>query len=294
MVYDLIIVGMGPGGISAAIYAKRAGLNIMCLDKNMPGGYLNFIDKIDNYPGYFDITGPELSYKFNEHLKYLDVNVVKQNVVDIIDGDVKKVVTDKSEYLCKFVILATGRVSRKLGILHEDELLGRGLSHCALCDGNLYKGKDVAVIGGGRSALQEAMYLSKIVNKVYIIHRRKDFSVNDVLVDDVLSNNKIVTCMERTLKEFLLEDKKLVGIKLDDDSVLNVACVFSYIGYVPDTRLSLDIMNEKGYIEVNNNYESKRTGIYAVGDIIEKDVYQIVNAASEGALAATDIAKKCK
>lgn len=294
MVYDLIIVGMGPGGIGAAIYAKRAGLNILCLDKNMPGGYLNFIDKVDNYPGYFDVTGPELSFRFNEHLKYLDISVVKQNVVDIIDGDIKKVVTDKAEYMCKYIILATGRVSRKLGVPHEDELLGRGLSHCALCDGALYKGKDVAVIGGGRSALQEAMYLSKIVNKVYIIHRRNQFSVTDVLVDEVLNNKKIVRCMERTLKEFLLDNGKLVGIKLDDDSVLDVACVFSYIGYVPDTRLSLDIMNESGYIEVNENYESRKDGIYAVGDIIKKEVYQIVNAASEGALAAINISKRCK
>ena len=294
MVYDLIIVGMGPGGIGAAIYAKRAGLNILCLDKNMPGGYLNFIDRIDNYPGYYDITGPELSFKFNEHLKNLDINVIKRNVVDIVDGEVKKVVTDKEEYLCKFVILATGRISRKLGIPHEDELLGRGLSHCALCDGNLYKDKDVAVIGGGRSALQEAMYLSKIVNKVYIVHRRDQFSISDSIVDDVMNNTKIVPCMSRTIKEFVLDNERLVGIKLDDDSILNVACVFSYIGYVPDTRLSLDIMDDSGYIEVNENYESKKDGIYAVGDIIKKEVYQIVNAASEGALAATYISKRCK
>lgn len=294
MIYDLIIIGMGPGGIGAAVYAKRAGLNVLCLDKNMPGGYLNFIDKVDNYPGYFDITGPELSFKFNEHLKYLGIDVIKRNVLDVVSGDVKKVVTDKEEYLCKFVILATGRISRKLGIPYEDELLGHGLSHCALCDGNLYKGKDVAVLGGGRSALQEAMYLSKIVNKVYLVHRRNQFSISDVLVDDVLKNDKIVTCMNRTIKEFVLDNDKLVGIKLDDDSVLDVAGVFSYIGYVPDTRLSLDIMDKNGYIEVNNNYESKVDGVYAVGDIIKKDVYQIINAASEGALAAIYISQRCK
>ena len=294
MIYDLVIIGMGPGGISAAIYANRAGLNILCLDKDMPGGYLNYIDKVDNYPGYFDITGPELSFKYNEHLKYLGIEVKKRTVLDIVSGDVKKVVTDKEEYLCKFVIIATGRVSRKLGIQHEDELLGHGLSHCALCDGNLYKNKDVAVIGGGRSALQEALYLARICNKVHIIHRREQFSVNDVLVDDVNSNEKIEKHMERTLKEFIIKDSKLVGIKLDDDTILDVACVFSYIGYVPDTKLSLDIMNENGYIEVNEYYESKKEGIYAVGDIIKKDVYQIVNAAGEGAVAATIISQRCK
>ena len=296
MIYDLIIVGMGPAGVSAAIYAKRAGLSLLCLDKSMIGGTLNYIDRIDNYPGFYNITGPELSFKMYDQLKELEVEFKNKNVLDVEDGIVKKVITENEIYECKNVIIATGRVSRSLGLENEDELLGKGISHCALCDGALYKDKVVAVVGGGNSALSEALYLSSICKKVYLIHRRNEFSVKGQIVNDIKSKQNVEFFMERKIAKLNKLENKLSSIELDNGIELEIACLFSYVGYVPGTKFatSLDIADERGYILVDEKCMTKINGIYAVGDIIKKDLYQIVNAAAEGAIAATDIANKLR
>ena len=184
MIYDLIIIGMGPAGVSAAIYTKRAGLNVLCLDRAMIGGYVNYIDRVENYPGVL-MSGPDLAFKFYEHIKELDIEYLNKEVVSVVDGDVKQVMIVDSEYLCKNVLIATGRIPRKLGLDNEEELEGKGISHCALCDGAFYKGKTVAVVGGGDSALQETLYLSNLCEKVYLIHRREEFKVAGSLLDKV-------------------------------------------------------------------------------------------------------------
>ncbi|MBQ8659421.1 MAG: FAD-dependent oxidoreductase [Bacilli bacterium] len=297
LVYDLIVIGMGPAGISAAIYAKRAGLNILCLDKMMPGGYLNFIDRIDNYPGYYNISGPELAFKMQEQLSQMEVPFVIENVVDIkIENNVKLVVTSKNSYSCKNVIIATGRVSRQLGLENELELEGKGISHCALCDGALFKGRDVAVVGGGNSALQEAKYLANICNKVYIIHRRDSFRADVELVNEIQNQHNVEFVKNVTITKLLSDGDKLIGVELSNGLSLDIACLFSYVGYVPGTKFAttLNITDNDGYINVDKNYETNIPGIYAIGDIIKQRIYQIVTAVSDGAVCATIIADKLK
>lgn len=295
MIYDLIIIGMGPAGVSAAIYAKRAGLNVLCLDKAMIGGYVNYIDKIENYPGMV-MSGPDLAFKFYEHIKELDIEFVNKEVISVIDGDVKKIVTSDGEYLCKNVLIATGRVPRKLGLVNEEELEGKGISHCALCDGSFYKGKTVAVVGGGDSALQETLYLANLCEKVYLIHRREEFKVAGSLLEKIQDKDNVVRIMNTTISELGIEDDKLSSVLLDSGDELEVDGLFVYVGFVPGTKFAneLGITDEDGYIVVNKSYESKIKGIYAVGDIIKKAVYQVSTAVGDGAEAAINIIENCK
>lgn len=296
MIYDLIIVGMGPAGVSAAIYAKRAGLNVLCLDQAMIGGYLNYIDRIDNYPGLYGISGPDFAFKLFEHIKSLDIEYKNKRVVSIIDGDVKKVITENDDYLCKYVLIATGRSARELGLNNEKELLGRGISHCALCDGAFYKNKVVAVVGGGNSALQEALHLSGIASKVYLIHRRNEFKAVNELIDKINEKGNIVKIMNTNIVELVTENNILKELLLDSGDSLEVDGLFVYIGFVPSTEFAkeLGITNENGYIMVNKDYETSIKGIYAVGDIINKKIYQISTAVADGTLAVTNIIEKCK
>lgn len=295
--YDLIIIGMGISGISAAIYAKRNNLNVLVLEKSSPGGLLNKINVVSNYPGVGDITGPELSYELFKQFNENKIEYKISEVVDIkIDSDIKKVITSEKVYETKYVIIASGRVPRKLGLENEDKLFGKGISTCALCDGNLYKGKDIAVVGGGNSSLEETIYLSKLINKIYLIHRREKFSAENNLVEEVkkidnveiITNSKIIRINE--------EDGVIKSIDLDNGLNLKISGLFEYIGYIPANSYidKLNITNEEGYIIVNDNYETLISGIYAVGDSISKKHYQLVHAASEGAEAATNIINEIK
>lgn len=297
MIYDLIIVGMGPAGVTASIYAKRAGLNILCLDKGMIGGYLNFIDRIDNYPGCYNVTGPELAFSLYTQIKNLEINYKNEEVIDVVDEAEEKVVkTSKNEYKCKYLIIATGRISKKLGLENEDVLLGKGLSHCALCDGYLYKNQDVAVVGGGESALTEALYLANICHNVYLIHRGENFKAAKELIERILKKQNIILKKNRKIKTLNIKDNKLDSLSLDNGEKLNVSCLFSYIGYVPGTNfaITLGLADKNGYINVDEKYETERSGIYAVGDIIEKEMYQIVTANAEGVIAANEVIKRIK
>lgn len=295
MIYDLVIIGMGPAGVSAAIYAKRAGLNVLCLDKAMIGGYVNYIDRIENYPGMI-MSGPDLAFKFYEHIKELDIEFVNKEVLSVIDGDVKKVVTNDTEYLSKYVLVATGRVPRKLGLDNEEELEGKGISHCALCDGAFYKGKTIAVVGGGDSALQETLYLSNLCEKVYLIHRREEFRVTGSLLEKIQDKDNVVRIMNTNISGLESKDGKLSSILLDSGDELEVDGLFVYVGFVPGTNFAneLEITDENGYIIVDKHFESKLKGIYAVGDIIKKEVYQVSTSIGEGAQAAINIIEKCK
>lgn len=295
MIYDLVIIGMGPAGVSAAIYAKRAGLNVLCLDKAMIGGYVNYIDRIENYPGMI-MSGPDLAFKFYEHIKELDIEFINKEVLSVIDGDVKKVVTNDTEYLCKYVLVATGRVPRKLGLDNEEELEGKGISHCALCDGAFYKGKTIAVVGGGDSALQETLYLSNLCEKVYLIHRREEFRVTGSLLEKIQDKDNVVRIMNTNISGLESKDGKLSSILLDSGDELEVDGLFVYVGFVPGTDFAneLEITDENGYIIVDKHFESKLKGIYAVGDIIKKEVYQVSTSIGEGAQAAINIIEKCK
>lgn len=289
--YDLIIVGMGPAGVSAAIYAKRAGLNVLCIEKAMIGGYLNYIDRIDNYAGLYGISGPDFAFNLYDSINKLGIEVINKEVLSIQDGELKKVVTKDNEYLAKNIIIAVGRVPRKIGIDNEEKLRGHGISNCALCDGAFYKDKDVAVLGGGESALQEALYLANICKKVYIIHRRDKLSVSGYNAEKVKEKENITILLNKKITELQDEDGYLKGIKLDNNQELKVDGLFVYIGFEPITNFvkDLGITDKDGYIEVNNFFETKVKGIYAIGDTIKKDLYQISVGVGEGAIVANEI-----
>lgn len=297
MTYDLVIIGGGIAGITAAIYAKRSNLNILLIEKSAPGGLLNKIGKINNYPGFQEISGAELAEKLFNQLQSLDIEIKYEEVVNIaLEGDLKRVETKSNDYLTNSVLIATGRIPKKIGINNEDELYGKGLSTCALCDGNFFKDKDVAVVGGGNSALQEAMYLSNIVNKVYLIHRRDKFRADDNLIKDVIAKSNIEIVYNSNVININTENNVVKSIKLDTNKIIEVSGVFVYVGFTPGISFveELGITNEKGYIITNGYGETKIPGIYAAGDIIDKQIYQLVTAASEGAISAININSYCK
>ncbi len=295
MEYDSIIIGMGVAGISAAIYAKRAGNNVLMIEKMRPGGILNIIDNIENYPGFKSISGPDLSYQLFEQVTSLEIPYKIEEVIDIsLEGNLKIVKTNKATYKASNILIATGRSPILLGLPNEEKLVGKGISTCALCDGSLYQGKEVAVVGGGNSALQEALYLSKIVKKVYLIHRREEFRGEENLVEKIKNQENIEIIYNSQVTELQEENGVLNKIVLNDEKTLEISALFIYIGYAPKTDFAknLGITNPAGYIEVNENFETKVEGIYAAGDIIIKKVYQIVTAAAEGATAAIRFSRK--
>jgi thioredoxin reductase (NADPH) len=295
MTYDSIIIGMGIAGISAAIYAKRSGNKVLMIEKMRPGGIINTIDKIENYPGFKSITGPDLAFQLFEQINELKVPYKIEEVIKIsLDGEMKIVKTKEQEYRAKNILIATGRSPILLGLPKEEELIGKGISTCALCDGYLYKDKDIAVVGGGNSALQEALYLSNIVNKIYLIHRRDEFRGDAALVEQMKEKDNIEICYNSQVTELKEENGELKQIVLNNTTTLPVKAMFVYIGYAPKTEFAKDlgITNQAGYLEVDENYETKVPGIYAAGDIIIKKVYQLVTAASEGATAAIRFSRK--
>lgn len=295
MTYDSIIIGMGIAGISAAVYAKRSGSNVLLLEKMRPGGIINTIDKIENYPGFKSITGPDLAFQLFDQVNALQVPYKMEEVINIsLENDVKIVKTTSSEYRALNVLIATGRSPILLGLPNEEKLIGKGISTCALCDGYLYKGKEIAVVGGGNSALQEALYLSNIVNKIYLIHRRDEFRGDEELVSRVKEKENIEILYNSQVTELKENNDELKSIVINNEKELPVSAMFVYIGYAPKTEFAkeLGITNPVGYIEVDENFETKVPGIYAAGDIIIKKVYQIVTAASEGATAAIRFSRK--
>ena len=283
--YDIIIVGMGISGITAAIYAKRSNKKVLIIDKGMPGGLLNSIDKISNYPGLIDITGPDFAQKLLEQVESFDIPYVLEEVVNLdLDKEEKIIKTTNNEYKSKKVILAMGRKPKYLGLDNEKDLLGHGLSTCAMCDAFFYKDKDIAVVGTGNSALQETMYLSNIANKIYLINRRDGFRGEEMLVEEVKNNPKVEIIYNANIKNMNEVDGKLKSITLDNGKSIDVSGVFIYIGYRPATEIvDKKILDENGYVIVNENLETPIKNVYAIGDVIKKDVYQLVTATSDGA-----------
>lgn len=293
--YDIIIVGMGISGITAAIYAKRANKKVLLLDKSMPGGLLNNIEEIGNYPGLLNISGPDFASKLLEQVKDLDISYALEEVIEVhIDVDIKEVVTSKNTYTCQNLILAMGRKPKYLGLDNEKDYLGRGLSTCAVCDAFFYKDAPIAVVGTGNSALQEALYLSKVVGKIYLLNRRDGFRGEDFLVEKVKNDPKIEIKYNVNISSINEKDGKISGVTLDNGEKLQVNGVFIYVGYRPDTDWlkDLDILDEEGYIRVNEAFESDISGVFAIGDVIRKDVYQLVTAASDGAIVINSIMKR--
>ena len=296
MKYDLIIIGAGPAGVAAAIYAKRSGLNILIIEKNMVGGLLNNINSIENYPGIKNISGPDLAFNMFEQLKNLNIKIQKEEVLDIkLEDNFKKVITNKDTYFTKYIILATGRATNKLNVLNADKFLHKGISYCAICDGNLYKDQEVCVVGGGDSAFQESLYLANICSKVTILIRKNKARAKKELLNRVKEIKNIEILYNSSIERLDGKDK-LESVQLTNGNTIKCSALFVYIGFLPSLAFldNLDIAMENNYLIVDNNYETSIEGIYAVGDNIKQQIYQIVTAASAGAVAATNVFNELK
>jgi len=289
--YDIIIIGMGISGITAGIYAKRSNKKVLLIDKGMPGGLLNNIDKVSNYPGVPEITGPDFAEILEKQVELLDIPYVLEEVKSLeLNEETKKVITENNTYEAKRVILAMGRKPKYLGLDNEKSLLGKGLSTCAVCDAFFYKNENIAIVGTGNSALQEALYLANIVGHIYIINRRDDFRGEEILVENIKKNPKIEIIYNANIESMNEENNKLSSITLDNGTTLNVKGVFIYVGYRPVTDfIPKEILDENGYVKVNEKLETEINGVYAIGDIINKDTYQLVTAAADGARVITNM-----
>ena len=284
-----IIIGAGPAGMNAALYLKRAGIDVVLIEKEVPGGEMLKTNKIENYLGFESIDGGELALKMSKQIKDLGIKIMKDKVLKVTKNDKFIVETEKEELEAGYVIVATGRTPRKLGLRGEDVLTGRGISYCAVCDGAFYRGKEVAVIGGGDAALTEALYLSDLCVKVYVVVRR-DLRASEVLQSRVKSKENIIVLKNVNVSK-LDFDERLSSIILDDGKTLPVSVMFIAIGGMPQLNFldDLDVMMKNGYIVTNDKMESSVKGLYAVGDVRYKDYYQIVTAVSDGAVAALSI-----
>ena len=289
--YDLIIIGMGISGISASIYAKRAGMKVLLLEGSAPGGTINKISNIENYPGINSISGPDFAYNLFEEVNKLGIDYKLEKVTDVILEEKKKVKTTNNIYESQYLLIASGRRPKMLGLENEEKFLGKGISTCALCDGALYKNSDIVVVGGGSSALSEALYLSNIASKVYLIHRRDEFRGEETLIEEVKQKNNIELILNNEVTKLKIEDDKLTGIILKDNRIINIKGLFTYIGFIPNTDFlkNTNINMENGYILVDNHQATNIKGVYASGDVTKKEIYQIINAASEGAEAVINM-----
>ena len=290
VIYDTVVIGSGVAGMTAAIYLKRANLNILLLEKSAPGGQINRTASITNYPGIKEIDGPSLSLNMLEQLKSLDIETKYGNVLNITDGEIKTIKTDLEEIKTKTVLIATGRNPKELGLEHEKQLTGRGVSWCAICDGPLYKDKTVAVVGGGNSAFEEALYLSTIVKKLYLIHRRDTFRADNILVEKLKEKENVEFILNSTITKLNEKDNHLESIEVNNKKI-NIDGLFIYIGFKPETDIfnNLNLELDDGYILVDKNMKTNIKGIYAAGDVIKKDYYQISTAVGEAATAALTI-----
>lgn len=297
---DCLIVGGGPAGLTAAIYLRRNNLEVLVLEKGIPGGAIVNTASVQNYPGYENIDGPNLASNMYSQALSLKAKVKRETALEIIKEEhYFTVKTNKNIYEAKNVILALGLEHRKLGLLKEEKFSGKGVSWCAICDGYLYKDKEVCVVGGGNSSLEESLYLANICKKVHIVHRRDEFRADKSLVDKVKETDNIVLHLNSNVIEILGENE-FEGVKLSHnngtESDLICSALFEFIGYEPKTAFlqNLNICNEYGFIEVDKEFMTKHEGLYAVGDCINKKVRQIATAVGDAAYASTIISTKVR
>jgi thioredoxin reductase (NADPH) len=294
MVYDLIIIGGGPAGLSAAIYALRARLNLILIEKMAIGGQIALSDNIGNYPGFPSLSGVELMQKFEEHAKGLDLNIVYDEVKDITDAGEYKIIRGvDGTYQTKTVILTVGASPKRLNIPGEREFTGRGVSYCATCDGPFFKDEDIAVIGGGDTAVKEANYLTKIVKSIVLIHRRKEFRAEKI-IQDRLHNAKNVTLELEHLPVSIngtktVESVTIENVKTKEQKTIPVKGVFIFIGITPQTSFLKNIeKDENGFIKTDPyTLMTSMPGVFGAGDAHSKKLLQVSTAVGEGALAAT-------
>lgn len=293
--YDIVIIGSGPAGLTAGIYGKRAGYNTVILDKSpIAGGQILSTYEIDNYPGIPGVSGMELGEKLKEHAKSAGVEFKVANVLEIIDNGKVKVLKTKDEDIeTKSVIIATGARHRMLGVPGEEELCGMGVSYCATCDGAFFKGRDVAVVGGGDVALEDALFLARTCNKVYLIHRRDEFRGAKILQEQVKNTDNIEVVYDSVVDEILGEDQidcvNISNKKTFKKTSLDVAGIFIAVGISPNTEgiIGLPDLDEGGYIKADESGVTSIEGIFAAGDVRTKALRQVITACADGANSVT-------
>ncbi|MCV3743394.1 FAD-dependent oxidoreductase [Ureaplasma sp. ES3154-GEN] len=292
-IYDTIIIGAGPAGLAAAVYGKRSGLDILVIEKNAPGGKVVLTSTVENYLGFEKIDGPDLAYKMYDHAVSLDVEFAFEEALGIDKKDNYIFVsTTEKTYQAKTCLIATGTVNRQLQVKNEERFFNKGISFCAICDGPLYKNKDVAVIGSGRSAVDEAVYLAGICNKVYVISNKPAFKADQHTVDVLLKQKNVEIFFNKETIGFDGDDhlKQVHMIDMIDQTptTLNVAATFIFIGLLP-TKIknsSDDLYDPKtNFVKVNGHYQTDIPGIFAAGDVIVKNIRQISTATSDGTQA---------
>lgn len=294
--FDVFIVGGGPAGLTGAIYCARNGLRVAVASEGIFGGTVNNAAIIENYPGFPEgVSGTELAERFRQHAVNAGAELLDEKVETIEKSGKYFVLHGYDTYLAKTVILAMGIDYRKLGVPGESELLGRGVSFCATCDGAFFRNRTVAVVGGGSSAFASAEYMVNIASKVYLVHRRSGFRAEKVLVDRVLSHPKVEPLLNKVVRKIngqnKVESLLLEDVNTKEQSVLQVDGVFIQIGHVPKTDLAKGLVNmdENGYIKVSEDMKTSEEGIFAAGDIRQGALGQIVTAAADGAIAAESV-----
>lgn len=291
--YDVIVIGAGPGGLTAGLYASRANLSVLILDRGIYGGQMNNTAEVENYPGFKSILGPDLAEKMYQGAIQFGAEYAYGSVEKVeVNGDLKQVVTDSETYEAPVVIIATGSQYRKLGVEGEAEYAGRGVSYCAVCDGAFFKDQPLAVIGGGDSAVEEGVYLSKLASNVNIIHRRDQLRAQKILQERAFANDKIDFTWDTVVTKINGDGQKVTSVsthnkKTGEDGELKVNGVFIYVGVIPLTEpfKALGITDEQGWIKTDELMRTSLPGVYAIGDVRAKELRQITTAVGDGSIA---------
>lgn len=298
--FNCVVIGAGISGMTASIYLKRSGINVLLIEKNIPGGQINRSSNVENYPGFEQIDGPSLAMNIFEQVQSLNISIEFDTVINIRQQKNKFEITTKNKTIISDgIIVATGREANKLNIEHEEELLGHGISYCAICDGSFYKDKNVGVVGGGNSAMEEALYLSNICKKVTIFVRRDKFKENNKFLTKILKTSNIRVEYNSKVVNLIQENNKLTAIEyVKNDKLENCKLdgLFLFVGNTTNldfiNYLNLNIKNNN--IIVDSNMRTNIKKLYACGDVVDKELYQLITAASDGAIAANSFIKDFK
>ncbi len=292
LTFDTIILGGGPAGLSAAIYASRGAVSTAIVDLNMLGGQPSNYLELENYPGFQVIGGYDLMEKFEEHADKFGVKKFPMQEIQTVDLKSKTIITNEYEFRAKTIIIATGAQPMKLGVPGEKEFVGRGVSYCAVCDGAFYRNKVVAVVGGGNAAVEEAMYLTKFADKVYVIHRRNELRADKIVQERAFKNEKIEFVWDSVVKEIkgdnLVNTVVLENVKTKEISNLSVNGVFPYIGMTPNVEnISGQLQQDaRGFVVTDETMSTSVEGVFAIGDVRTTPLRQVITAAADGAVGA--------
>ena len=299
MIYDIIIIGGGPAGLTAALYSRRANKTVLVIEKGSFGGQITYSPKVENIPGFLEVTGNEFAEKLVEQVLNQGADVECAEVLSVDDGDIKTVHTDSGDYQCKAVIIATGAKHRMLGLDREEEFVGEGISFCAVCDGAFYENKTVAVIGGGNSALQEAILLSDLAKKVYVVQNLDYFTGEQKLVEQLRAKDNVEIIVGAVVEK-LIGDKVLSGITFKKNTgethEIEIDGMFVAVGLIPQNEpfANLINLNNWGYVDAGEDCLTDRKGFFVAGDCRNKKIRQVATAAADGAIAALAACDYCE